>query len=70
VLADIADEPLIEPEFDGHSGLRLLYAERLAEHWKPAWLPQGPGSEYVKWVFQESGRQVPVLPGGLARDSE
>ncbi len=42
-LADIEEGPLIAPDFDGHPGLLLLYAERLAAHDRPAWRPE-PGS--------------------------
>jgi hypothetical protein len=53
VLSDVTDPPLTPPEFGGHPGLMLLYAERLARHEKSAWKPQGEGLAYVKWV---SGR--------------
>jgi hypothetical protein len=54
VLADVTEAPLTPPEF-GHPGLELLYAERLARTEKPAWLPEGPGREYVELV-QQAGR--------------
>lgn len=49
VLADVTEPPLTPPEFD-HPGLRLLYAERFVRAEKPAWLPGGPGREYVELV--------------------
>src|SRR5262245_34860020 len=39
VLADIADNPTGDLTFAGHRGLELLYAERLADHFRPSWLP-------------------------------
>lgn len=55
VLGDVADAPVAPPAFDGHSGLLLLYAERLVQHPKPDWLPAGRGREYVELVCQELG---------------
>jgi hypothetical protein len=50
VLADIEDGPLAPVDLEGHPGLLLLYAERLAEHPRPAWVPSGPGREYYEMV--------------------
>jgi len=61
VLADIEDAPLVPPDFAGHAGLRLLYAERLAEHEKPGWFPVGPAMESVELVWQQLGRDTTVL---------
>ena len=61
VLADVAEEPLTPPEFDGHPGLLLLYAERLARHEKPAWVPHGKAFEYVELVFRELGKEQSAL---------
>ena len=41
----------------------MLYAERLAEHEKPAWVPDGPGLEYLELVGCELGKD----PGALLR---
>ena len=57
VLADIADAPQTSLHFGGHAGLRLLYAERLAQHERPAWFPTGPASEAVELVWQQLGRE-------------
>ena len=57
----IAVAPLVPPDFAGHAGLRLLYAERLAQHEKPAWFPVGPGMESVELVWQQLGRDTTVL---------
>jgi hypothetical protein len=60
VLADIAEEPLAPLDFDGHAGLQLLYAERLAGHVKPAWVPaSGSAREHVELVFAERGLRLP-----------
>jgi hypothetical protein len=56
VLAAVTEAPLTPPEFD-HPGLRLLYAERLAAHAKPAWRPREPGLEYVRLVYREQGQE-------------
>jgi MoxR-vWA-beta-propeller ternary system domain bpX4 len=61
VLADIEDAPLAPPDFAGHAGLRLLYAERLAEHEKPGWFPIGPAMESVELVWQQLGRDTSML---------
>jgi AcrR family transcriptional regulator len=61
VLADLDDPPLVPIDFD-HPGLRLLYAERLAERSCSAqtvWMPEGPTFEYVELVFSE--RKLPLL---------
>ena len=53
VLADL-DAPPAHPEalaFGGHSGLQLLYAERLAGHDRPDWRPtEGKALEYFDLV--------------------
>jgi hypothetical protein len=60
VLSDVVDDPLGDLSFAGHSGLQLLYAERLAEHFRPNWLPQdGQTREAVELVFHQKGRAWP-----------
>jgi hypothetical protein len=54
VLSDVDDAPTTGLEFDGHPGLLLLYAERLARKEKAAWVPTKAGLEYVELV--KSGR--------------
>jgi hypothetical protein len=62
VLAEVTEAPLTAPEFDGHPGLALLYAERLADHFKPAWIPvSGRAREYVELVFAERGMRLPEM---------
>ncbi len=58
VLADLAEGPTGSLELGGHSGLLLLYAERLAANDRPAWRPvqPGPGWEYYELVNAERGR--------------
>jgi hypothetical protein len=73
VLADVAEGPLTPPEFDGHPGLLLLYAERLAHNEKPAWVPRGKAFEYVELVFRELGKGQSALllhPAGAEKSEE
>jgi hypothetical protein len=59
VLSDVADGPLTKPDFAGHAGLLLLYAERLGAHPRPEWMPAGSvAREYVELVSAEAGRRV------------
>jgi hypothetical protein len=61
VLSDIQDEPTTPLNFDGHYGLQLLYAERLAHQPKPAWVPGAPATrEVIELVFAGLGRTVPA----------
>src|SRR5262249_40436614 len=54
VLGDVEEGPSARVELDGHPGLLLLYAERLADHYKPAWVPaDGPAREYVEMIRAE-----------------
>jgi MoxR-vWA-beta-propeller ternary system domain bpX4 len=52
VLSDVSDAPVGSLVFDGHPGLLLLYAERLAANDRAAWRPAqpGPGWEYYELV--------------------
>ena len=61
VLSDLTEGPLTPPNFDGHAGLALLYAERLAEHIRTAWVPrEGQARAFVELVFAERGVRLPV----------
>lgn len=61
VLADIADPPLSPPNFAGHFGLQMLFAERLATRPRASWLPaDGAFREHVERAFREVGKPVPV----------
>lgn len=55
VLADVDEEPHTPPDFAGHHGLWLLYVERLAQHERAAWVPEGPGLEYWELVRHTAG---------------
>jgi MoxR-vWA-beta-propeller ternary system domain bpX4 len=61
VLADLPDEPLGDLDFGGHHGLLLLYAERLTENFKPAWIPRGLGAPYIELVWAELGQDPALL---------
>jgi hypothetical protein len=55
VLSDIEEKPMGSLRFNDHPGLCMLYAERLARHEKPAWMPDGPALEYVHLMREEMG---------------
>jgi hypothetical protein len=62
VLADLDGAPTVVPEFGGHPGLQLLYAERLLRTSRPGWVPAGgPAREWAERVYSEAGRSLPVL---------
>jgi hypothetical protein len=57
VLSDVTEAPLTPLEFGGHSGLLMLYAERLFRNQKAEWLPTGPEREYVELTFRDHGQE-------------
>ena len=60
VLADLDGAPATRPDFGGHRGLQLLYAERLAIAPRAGWVPPpGPAREAAERVF--AGRKL-TLP--------
>lgn len=61
VLAPLSEPPLTELTFQGHRGLLMLYAERLADNFKAAWLPRGEAAAYVELVWSELGRDTAAL---------
>jgi len=64
VLSDVADDPTGDLTFASHRGLELLYAERLAEHFRRSWLPsEGDTREVGEWVFQQQGKKLPSVSG-------
>ena len=63
VLADLDGVPLTPPEFGGHPGLQLLYAERLALTNRPGWVPtDGPARAWVERVYLGLGKPLPAVP--------
>jgi hypothetical protein len=65
-LADLEEAPLASLELAGHSGLLLLFAERLAEHPRAPWIPPaGPARQYVELVFAERGLTLPPVPAAI-----
>ncbi len=61
VLTDLEEPPLTSPEQLGHSGLWLLYAERLLDRPRLAWVPlTGPAREWVERVFDERKQPLPL----------
>jgi hypothetical protein len=61
VLSDVQEAPRAPPDFSGHAGLCLLYAERLARNTKRNWLPGPDGMEVVELVWKEEGRDPALL---------
>jgi hypothetical protein len=60
VRSDLEEGPLAPVVLGGHPGLLLLYAQRLADHVRPAWVPaEGPARPYVEMVFAERGLPLP-----------
>jgi len=58
VLAPLPEGPLEPVMLDGHPGLMMLFAERLARHEKPAWVPIGEAAEYVEVVYHHLRRDL------------
>lgn len=57
VMAEKLEAPTGDLELGGHPGLRMLYAERLSNHFKAEWIPApGPTRETAEWVFQQAGK--------------
>jgi hypothetical protein len=61
VLAALPEGPAATVNLDGHPGLMMLYAERLARNEKPAWMPIGHAAEYVEVVYHHLQRDVSKL---------
>jgi hypothetical protein len=62
VLSDVTAPPTTPPDFDGHTGLLMLYADRLAANPKPEWTPAGPGLPHVELAFACRGLSLPAVP--------
>jgi hypothetical protein len=61
-LADIEEVPLIPLDFGGHSGLLLLFAERLADHDRPPWRPESGSPAYDYFQLVAGMRPGPISP--------
>ena len=61
VLAALPEGPIGTLDFGGHAGLLLLYAERLAENFKEAWIPRGAGAAHLELVWREMGKDPAQL---------
>jgi hypothetical protein len=61
VLTDIEEGPLTPVIFNGHPGLLMLYAERLTQHERLTWVPNGLGLEYLELVYAELGKAPPDI---------
>ena len=61
VLVDLDGEPSKDLSFDGHSGLLLLYSERLRVHGRVGWLTtDAQAREWVERAYQEHGKLTPL----------
>jgi hypothetical protein len=54
ILSDVPDPPLTRLDFDEHVGLKLLYAERLANNEKADWF--APWVDQLELVYHELGK--------------
>jgi len=64
--AEIHEDPLTDLMFNDHSGLQMLYAERLALQPRANWIPPtGRTREVVELVFQQQGKSMPVTAEGV-----
>lgn len=62
VLADLDGGPTTPLDFQGHPGLQLLYAERLATVGRAGWVPNaGAARDWAERVYHERKAPVPVL---------
>jgi MoxR-vWA-beta-propeller ternary system domain bpX4 len=60
VRSDVSDPAIGDVAFGGHTGLQLLYAERLAAKLRPAWLPPGGRiREAIDLVYQHLVKKLP-----------
>ncbi len=66
VLSDVEEGPLGPVDLGGHAGLLLLYAERLADNVRPAWVPaEGLARPYIELVFAERALPLPACGAGV-----
>ncbi len=66
VLSDVREGPTVRPDFSGHPGLLLLYAERLIGNDRPSWRPAAPSKawDYYELALEEHGQSQPAAPVG------
>jgi hypothetical protein len=63
VLADLEQPPTTPTDFHGHTGLQLLFAERLFTTGRPSWVPEsGEAREWAERVYLERGKPLPAPP--------
>jgi hypothetical protein len=67
VLADLREPPTSPLDFDGHLGIRFLYAERLADRERPGWYPSDSASDGIEMVRQVLGRPAAPRIEGATR---
>lgn len=63
VLADKIEAPRGDMQFGNHSGLQMMFAERLMKRLKPEWIPaSGATRGMAEFVFQQAGKPWKVDP--------
>jgi hypothetical protein len=64
VLADLDGAPTTAPEFGGHAGLQLLFAERFAATGgRAGWVPvSAPARDRAERVYHGLGKPLPAAP--------
>jgi hypothetical protein len=68
VLSDIGEAPENLELLEAHPGLLLQYAERLADHYRPAWVPERLAArDHVELVFTQRGLALAEKPGPQIR---
>ncbi|WP_435005528.1 hypothetical protein P12x_003371 [Tundrisphaera lichenicola] len=60
VLSDVEGPPDDLGSLGSHPGLLMLYAERLADHEKPGWMPSGLALDYVEMIYERLGKARPA----------
>jgi hypothetical protein len=60
VLGAVPGPPTGDTAFAGHSGLQLLYAERLIRNGRPEWLPDDTAAlSWCERIYHERGKPLP-----------
>lgn len=69
VLADLDGSPSTHTDFAGHTGLQMLYADRLAATGRAGWVPVvEPARGWAERIHAELGRSLPARPPEEPRD--